>query len=459
VHVLLYGSPGSGKSSFAAALAAAMGQKACFVRTEEGNSSRSRRVALEACFNMTSSGREALVVADEADNLLNTAMSFYFTGETQDKGWLNGFLEQPGSRAVWICNDIQRIEASVLRRFAFSVHFHPLSPGQRQSQWDSLARKNKVKSLLRVDEIARLAHRFDLSTGSVDLAMKSSLAVAGRRGTPFRAALERSLDNATALLHGGHAPRREDRVSQDFSLHALRLDCDPAGLLETLRRFDAFLERESEQRVNMNLLFHGPPGTGKTELSRHLARELGREVLVRRGSDLLDKYVGQTEKAVAAMFRQAEQTRALLVVDEADGFLFDRAGAHRSWESSMVNEFLTRMEHFRGILVCTTNRLDALDAASLRRFNRKVHFGFLLPAGIQELYARMLAPLAGGQLERKDLAALCRLRNLTPGDFKVVRDRYRFLPRQEVAHRDMVQDLTEESRLKAELFEQGTIGF
>ena len=55
----------------------------------------------------------------------------------------------------------------------------------------------------------------------------------------------------------------------------------------------------------------------------------------------------------------------MLVIDEADSVLFDRDHARHSWEISFTNEFLTRMEHFRGILICTTNRMKDLDGASI----------------------------------------------------------------------------------------------
>lgn len=69
-------------------------------------------------------------------------------------------------------------------------------------------------------------------------------------------------------------------------------------------------------------------------------------LLLRTASDLMSKWVGESEKAIAAAFRQAERDGALLMIDEVDGFLRDRDGAHHSWEVTRVNEMLTRMESF-----------------------------------------------------------------------------------------------------------------
>ena len=76
---------------------------------------------------------DLLVVVDEADNLLNTQNSWFSRGETQDKGWLNQLLEEPGARMIWITNSIDEIEGSVLRRFAFSIHFREFNRRQLAS--------------------------------------------------------------------------------------------------------------------------------------------------------------------------------------------------------------------------------------------------------------------------------------------------------------------------------------
>ena len=146
----------------------------------------------------------------------------------------------------------------------------------------------------------------------------------------------------------------------------------------------------------MNLLFYGPPGCGKSELARYIAHRLDREVLCRRAGDLLSPYVGETEANVKKAFQEAEAEDAVLVIAEADSMLFSRDRAVRSWEISHTNEFLAQMEKFKGILICTTNRLRDLDQATIHRFNHKVEFQYLTWEGNITFYRKLLVELMAG---------------------------------------------------------------
>lgn len=175
-------------------------------------------------------------------------------------------------------------------------------------------------------------------------------------------------------------------------------------------------------RPRGSFCFFRPPGTGKTALARHIVTEIGRQVLVRRASDLLSKYVGESEQKIASMFKEAQAEGAVLVLEEADSFLADRCGAPRSWELSQANEMLTRMKYFDGILMCPTNLFERLDPAALRRFAFKLRFGFLNPAQSVLLFEKTclrLNPKAG----KAPIEVHQRLRRLdkpTPGDFAVI---------------------------------------
>jgi transitional endoplasmic reticulum ATPase len=150
-----------------------------------------------------------------------------------------------------------------------------------------------------------------------------------------------------------------------------------------------------------------------------------------------------------------------LLLDEADSLLGDRRHARQNWEVSQVNELLTQMERFHGIIICTTNLMERLDAASLRRFDFKVKFDYLQAEQRWALFEQESRRL-GAEMPR-DSEALHRLKQqiqrltqLTPGDFPVL-NRQATLLGTPLALNDMISVLEQECQAKGEIFSR--IGF
>ena len=171
------------------------------------------------------------------------------------------------------------------------------------------------------------------------------------------------------------------------------------------------LASSGERRFSLCL--QGPPGTGKSAFVRYLAERLDLEVMQKRASDLMSKWVGQTEQQIAAAFAEARDTNAFLVFDEADSLLSDRRFAQRSWEVSQVNEMLTWMESHPAPFACTTNLVTHLDPATLRRFVFKIALDYLAPEQAGAAFR--------GYFGLEPPAGVATLSALTPGDFAVVR--------------------------------------
>jgi transitional endoplasmic reticulum ATPase len=448
-HILLYGPPGTGKTSYALGLVQKLGIPAYEIMREEDNTTSKRRAAILACLNMTNGGDGSLVVVDEADNLLNTQNSWFFRGETQDKGWLNQLLDEPWARMIWITNSISAIEGSVLRRFAFSIHFRSFNRRQRISLWKSALRSHHAKSSFNPEEINRMAIRYPVSAAIIDLSIRKALETSTSGQAAFKETVTMNLDAYLTLINDGVKPKSKEIIEDNYSLDGLNIEGNLPAIMENLKEFDHCLRRSDRHAVrNFNLLFYGPPGAGKSELARFVAGHLERELVVSRASDVISPYVGETEQNISRVFADAEAAEAVLVIDEVDSFLFNRSHAVRSWEISQTNEFLTQMERFQGILICTTNRFEDLDQASVRRFNFKIGFRCLKPEGNIIFYRKLLSPLTLAPLKKEWREMIENIGDLTPGDFRVVRDRFAIFPQKRVTHGMMVQALQEESRIK-----------
>jgi SpoVK/Ycf46/Vps4 family AAA+-type ATPase len=127
-------------------------------------------------------------------------------------------------------------------------------------------------------------------------------------------------------------------------------------------------------------LFSGPPGTGKTMCAGLVARELGTALYQVHLDRLTSKWIGETEKNLAALFDAAEACHAILLFDEADSLFGKRTDVKSSNDrraNQEVNFLLQRLETFTGICILTTNHETALDDAFRRRL--AVHVRFALP--------------------------------------------------------------------------------
>ena len=125
------------------------------------------------------------------------------------------------------------------------------------------------------------------------------------------------------------------------------------------------------------VLFHGPSGTGKTLAAAAIARELDTQLMRVDLSRVVSKYIGETEKNLAAVFAEAEQSGAVLLIDEADALFGKRTDVKDSndrYANVEVGYLLERMEAFNGVAILTTNAHKNIDPAFLRRLRLVIEF-------------------------------------------------------------------------------------
>jgi ATPase family associated with various cellular activities (AAA) len=148
-------------------------------------------------------------------------------------------------------------------------------------------------------------------------------------------------------------------------------------LLSRCRNRERLPSRLQGESAGVRALFTGPSGTGKTLAARVLAAELGLDVYRLDLSTVVNKYLGETEKNLAAVFARAEELDVLLLLDEGDALLTRRTDVNTSndrYANLETNYLLQRLETFDGILFVTTNAGDRIDSAFRRRMDVVVEF-------------------------------------------------------------------------------------
>ncbi|GAM10472.1 hypothetical protein OR1_02761 [Geobacter sp. OR-1] len=418
VNILFSGKPGVGKTEYAQALGRKLGVDLYEIAYSDSDGDpirgESRLRAYSFCQRLLTNSSNAVLLFDEVEDVFPNDfgfLKFLFGGggdeggkQVGGKAWINRTMEQNQVPSIWISNRTWQIDHAYRRRFDYSINF-PVPPKKVRM---TIAQHHLDVFDPPIDWLERIAGNEELTPAQLERAAKVASVAATNDNQRARELVEQTLQRSITLLDQRRMPAR-NRVWTGYNLDWLNIDSDISRLIEGLKK-----------RPHGNFCFYGAAGTGKSELARYISDELGLPVIVRRASDLLDKYVGESEKNIANMFDEARQQNALLVLDEADSFLADRRGAHQSWEVTQVNELLTQMEAFEGIFVCTTNLMDKLDQASLRRFSFKVRFEVLKPDQRWGLFCQELGRLGGniGDAEEWE-PQVRRLERLTPGDFAV----------------------------------------
>ena len=464
-NILLYGEPGTGKTSFAKTLARELGLDLYEIRQGDkdgGNdSAQSRMTGIRICNGQVPKGK-SMIIVDEADELLRTSMSFFsmfFGGgqsSTSEKGVINSILDEVKIPTIWISNAPARsMDDSVRRRFDYSIRFEKLNSKQRQAIWRNNVGKLHLGKVISDAMVEQLADRYQTSAGGITMVLENVKRMKPRKGKEMEL-IDKLMKPHCELMD---TKPKDDKLlpSKDYSLDGLNITGD-LGLDRIVGAVRKFRDEKDDgcdpDRPRMNLLLWGPPGTGKTEFIKYLGRELNAKVLVKMGSDLLSMYVGGTEHNIKRAFAEAEAENAILFLDEIDGLVQDRSGASKSWEVTQVNELLYQMENFKGVMVGATNFMDNLDQAIMRRFTFKLQFDYLDDAGKRLFFERMFKT----KLTAEESAQLAEVRNLAPGDFRTVRQATYYLGGT-VTNSQRIEELEKESSVKRDTKKASRIGF
>lgn len=406
VNILIHGKPGTGKTELASSLASAINAKLfsvpCTTRMGGQMERKDRFFAYKLCQSVVSSEDKCIILFDEVEDVFVDDYS-----ESSGKAWVNSILESNAVPAIWLTNSIDDIDQAYLRRFDYVLEMPEVTHEVRRVVAERYFGGLSVDSAW----IKNLSMQDAISPAQIEKAARvTSLVVDDKTEFCLEKIAETVLECSANAL-GGKLSLSTNSVANSYDLAYLNTSIDVCNMIEGLKTYP-----------KATFCFYGAPGTGKTALAKHMAERLGKKLMVKRASDITSRFIGGSERNIAQMFRQASDENSVLLLDEADTFLFDRRDAKNSWEVSTVNEMLTWMEDFNGIFICTTNLIEKLDQAALRRFAFKVKFDYLKPEQKRKLFKQELLRLNPkfNEVDEAILRKVETLPSLAPGDFSVV---------------------------------------
>ena len=281
-----------------------------------------------------------------------------------------------GGQTLWRPAGIERDRNVLWLEFPIPAY------GQRRALWTHFLGED---ASVQDQGLTALAGQFTLTTSQIRDAVASARDSAAGRGGPvesgdlFAAARSHSSPRLASLARK-IVPRYdwEDIVLPEDQLDLLH------EIVNTVRGRPLVLEqwgvgRKLASGSGVTMLFAGPPGTGKTMGAEVISRELGLDLYKIDLSTVVSKYIGETEKNLERVFKEAETSNAILFFDEADSLFGKRSevrDSHDRYANIEIAYLLQRMEAYDGVTILATNLRANLDEAFTRRLQFAVDFPF-----------------------------------------------------------------------------------
>ncbi|MBL1319567.1 MAG: AAA family ATPase [Methylophaga sp.] len=447
VNILLYGVPGTGKTELVGALAKSLNTALYQISIADSDGddlpSSGRISAYQMAQRVLAKQGNSLLLFDEIEDVF-PAHSFFDRQPKLGKAWFNNLLETNSIPTFWLSNSIEQIDNAYIRRFDYVLELKSPPKSVRKN----ILTKNLGDLDISAEWIEQMSKDKKLVPGIISRAAKVVANLPASSDASVEDSMEHILTNTLRAM-GNRVEKIDPKKSAiDYQLDALNPSHDINQIVEGFKSVQG-----------ARLCLYGPPGTGKTAFGHYISTTLDKPLMVKRASDILSPYVGVAEKNIANIFEEARDEGAVLLLDEADSFLQDRTTLKQSWEVTQVNELLTQMESFDGFFVCSTNLMDKLDLAVLRRFDFKIKLDYLK---IEQAWSLFCNAMQWSKNQAKSKikwrSELSIFRNLTPGDFANVLRQHRLMTKS-LAPEELLSSLTQESLFKKDGNQQREIGF
>lgn len=279
-----------------------------------------------------------------------------------------------------------------------------LSALERRDYWITKAESYPLSSEIDLSEIA---NKFKLMPKQIDKALRDAENYRRwlhldeidqkllHRANYFQ--LSHSLKDTTQLIRSHYS--WEDLILPQEQSQQLQEACNQIKYRHIVYAEWGF-DKKVTYGTGLGLLFTGPPGTGKTLAAQVVANVLNLEIYRVDLSQIISKYIGETEKNLKAIFDEASLSNAILLFDEGDALFSKRtevSDAHDKYANVETSYLLQKIEAYEGISIVTTNLLGNIDEAFIRRFAFVVHFPFPTPEFRRKIWRHVFpkeAPLA-----------------------------------------------------------------
>lgn len=194
-------------------------------------------------------------------------------------------------------------------------------------------------------------------------------------------------------------------IESQLSLNDLVLPPSILNSIDEIKHWQQFQENNLDKIIfakrikqGLKIIFYGKSGTGKTQTAAIIGKELNRKVYRIDLSQIVSKYIGETEKNLSKIFEVAEHKQWILFFDEGDALFGKRTSVNSSndrYANQEVAYLLQRIEDFAGIIIISTNLKENIDTAFLRRFQIITEFAMPDKAQRKQIWEKLLAELTG----------------------------------------------------------------
>ncbi|MCL1067454.1 AAA family ATPase [Shewanella olleyana] len=415
VNILLYGSAGTGKTSFSQALSRytksnliavkAVGEN-LFHGVDEISSERNiahlRLQHYRLMQKLFTQNESSCLLLDEVEDIF----SEYTNGLKVSKDRLHATLETNALPCIWITNHIDCLPESVIRRFSYVLHIG-VPPKHIKAQ--ILAKPLKG---LRLSQGYKngLANLPDLTPAHVVNASNVARAL-NLTGKDAEQCLDHHIEECLSAC-GRQISITCYQPEMDFNPNFINL----AGTHSTVEQV---INTVSQFNGSRSLLL-GSAGTGKSAFVHYIAEQTEHALMIIKPSDVLSKYVGEAEQNIARLFRQAKNEDSIIFLDEVDSVLTSRETLSQQHERQLVNQILIELDQCEQTVFAATNFSGNLDTALLRRFDFKLTFQYLSAKQSIALYGDLF-----GKPPAEINHGLKQLSYLSLGDFAIAARRNR----------------------------------